>query len=140
MNNKRIIILLVILCVLASCAGHSQSFNFKRSTVIELTAVAGSMAADGYSSPWKKSQEYNPVFRPFVSSASGRSAYFSASFGAVLLANKMLSRHPKMRHVMNWSIVGTELFWTASNIHNNNLYGSCTRAWERNSVVIAPCH
>ena len=120
MNNYKAVILFLALCLFASCV-HAQSFT--KSTIIELSAVAGTLATDGYTSPAAR-HELNPLLRP-IDNTGGKAAYFSASFGAVVLANRLLRNHTKIRHVMNWSIIGVESYWSISNTHYNN----CNNQW-----------
>jgi len=136
--NTRVTALLIILCMLASCASHAQ--NFKKSTIIELTAIASTITADGFTTTWDKHYEYNPIARPFVSSTGGRTAYFGASFGAVLLTNRLLREHPKIRHVFNWAVVGSETFLSINNKLHSNAVDHCKNVWLTQGRVVSPCH
>ena len=113
----------------SSMLAQVEKHNFINSNRIELTAVAGSLVADGLTSPWKSNQESNPIAKPFVTSIGGRTAYFGASFAGVIVMNKMLANHPKIRSTVNWSIVAWETKLSIGNFRYNNKVSNCAQQW-----------
>lgn len=111
-----------------------QPKTFTRSSSIEMTLLGAAISVDAFSS--YKSPELNPIARPFISSKTGTAAYFGASFAGLVYANHLLRNHPRWRHVMNWSVIGSESFLAA---HNLNLSPRNQPIQQQPIVVNSPC-
>lgn len=108
---------------LGSAAGQSQTPEtpaptFSTSSKIEMLLAGAAIAGDAYTTRRFNDLGYrdrNFLARPFVSSNAGTVAYFGASFSGVVLSNRMLRNHPRLRHVLNWTVIGGETFAAAHN-------------------------
>lgn len=92
--------------------------TFSTSNKIEISLAGAAIAGDAYTTRRFNDMGYrdrNLLARPFVKSNAGTVAYFSASFSGVVLSNRMLRNHPRLRHVLNWTVIGGETFATAHN-------------------------
>jgi hypothetical protein len=95
-------------------------FDLKNS--LALTAVAASLAGDGWSTQRALAlpgvHEVNPVARPFVGSRAGEAAYSSAGLalvaGAMYLAHK--TNHHKLERIGPFALAGWESLLTGWNI------------------------
>jgi hypothetical protein len=101
---------------------------FDKQMRIELSLVAASLAADSYttiSNGGPSAHEMNPVARHFggdhMTNEAGLAIYSSASLLATVSGNVLLRNHPKLRHVLNWSIIGLEVEAAS---HNATLHHS----------------
>jgi hypothetical protein len=112
MNFKH---LTIVLLALTASTCFAQTFT--KSSTIEMTLAAGALSADAYTtySFPKGIVEMNPVARPFVSSKVGTTAYFGTSFAGLVLANRLLRNHPRLRHTANWSLIAVEGFMAVRN-------------------------
>lgn len=112
------LVFLAVAFVSASAQGQTTQPIFSTSSKIEMSLAGVAIAGDAYTSRRFTDlgyQDRNFVARPFVSSNAGTVAYFGASFSGVVLGNRMLRNHPRLRHVLNWSVIGGEAFATAYN-------------------------
>lgn len=99
---------------------------FDTQTKIELSASALAIAADGWTtrlnaantaSAGYRFDEYNPLLRPAINSDVETSLYFGAAFSTQILANWLLQKRPRERHVLNWAVVGMEIYWASYNTY-----------------------
>jgi len=102
-------------------------------TKIELTAAAGAISADAWTTrSWISQQmacdaqgtciqpsESNPLAQPFVRNDAGAATLSAASFSGLVLGNWILRKHSLARHAMNWGVAGFET-WMA--VRNANLH------------------
>lgn len=119
---------ILVMGVLLSAIGGAHAQTFTKSTTIELSAIAGALSVDAYSSPWQSKDEFNPVARAMTTSHAGRMVYFGGAFGGVVFANKLLSNHPRLRQAFNISMITME-----SGVSINNIY----RDHKHHQLVIA---
>jgi hypothetical protein len=108
---------------------------------LELTLAGGTIGTDGFTSRKLNENHFmdgNPIVRPFVKSNIGTIGYFSGSFVTLIEANHLLRNHTKVRHVLNWSVIGTETYFTINNFRF--LKSNCANVWIRSGIVIPPCH
>lgn len=113
---QKFTITMLLLSVAAQAQDLPEAPKPRQKTfTVELALAGAAISADGYSS-YKISGEINPVARPFVSSTAGTAAYFGGSFAVLLYGNRLLRNHPRMRHLMNWSVIAGESAWAAHNL------------------------
>lgn len=122
---KSIIVMVLLSASALAQSDYSKPKFFTKSTTIELSFVAASISADGFTTPWNNRGEGNPIAKPFVRNTGLRAGYFGVSFASVILANKLLVNHPKIRHTINWSIVAWETKLSIGNVK----YNSCVNSW-----------
>jgi len=112
-----------VLFFLISPLAHAQTAEtsaatFSTSSKIEMSLAGAAIAGDAYTTRRFNDLGYrdrNFLARPFVSSNAGTVAYFGASFSGVVIGNRILRNHPRLRHVLNWTVIGGETFATAHN-------------------------
>ena len=90
-------------------------------TKLELTAIAGSLAADGWTTRrvlGHNIRELNPISRPFMQTNKGAAAYSSLSLAGAAGGSWALRRHPWLRRSLSWGLVGLEV---GCAVHNSRL-------------------
>lgn len=125
-------------------ASVSQAQSFPTSTKIELGLIGGTFAFDGYStraisSVAGKNAEGNPILRPLATSTPGTSLYFASGFAGMIFLNHKLRNHPAIRHTVNWSTIGVEIFLAHGNMRYAHDVKRCESIWVTKGVIVSPC-
>lgn len=114
---------------------HAQTFT--KATTIELAGIAGTISVDAYSSPWESKYEFNPVARAMTGTHAGRMAYFGGAFGGVVLGNKLLSNHRRLRQALNITVLTLETGSSINNIYRDRLHHQLVIAMGKGATVAA---
>ena len=138
--KKLLVVLLFVTSMFAQLPENPKPKFLTKSSTIEMALVAASIAADGWSTrdgvENKFFKEANPIARPFVHSNGKASLYFGSSLAAVVGANYLLRNHTRVRHIMNWSIIGVESYLAIDNATTSN---SCGVLWVKQGIVGKGC-
>jgi hypothetical protein len=90
--------------------------TFNRTFDLEMGLAGISLAADGFTTEKNNRPHWHEV-NPVLSSRTPAktSVYFSAMFSGLIYSNHLLRNHPRLRHVLNFSVIGLESYWSVSN-------------------------
>lgn len=94
-----------------------QAKTFTKTFTLEMGLAGLSLAGDGFTTEKNNRPRWHEI-NPLV--AHGRppavtGVYFASMFSGLIYSNHLLRNHPRLRHVLNFSTIGLESYWTARN-------------------------